>query len=116
MINKYKEINAQIKALEISKNDRIKALLISILASILILSGPIVLVVNLFIFKSYLKLLSFILATFIFLIFYLSEYFYLNTICDKKIKGKYIKYIIDLAIPSVIIYLTWIILLIKGVI
>ena len=116
MIKKYKEINSLIKSLEISKKDRIKALLISILASLIILSGPIILVINLFIFSGYLKLLSFIIATLVFFIFYLSEFFYLNTICDKTIKGKYIRYIIDLALPFIIIYLIWIILFIKGVI
>lgn len=116
MLKKYKEVTNQIAALNIKKGDKAKALILSIILSLIIASGPIILVVNLFVFTDYIRLLAFILATIIFMIFYLSEFFYLNIICDKSIKGKSICYLIDLALPFIAVYLVVIILMIKGVI
>ena len=117
MFKKYKEVSGLIDSIENSTKDKLKALILSILLSLIILIGPIILTINLYIITDYIKLLSFIVTTLIVLIFILSEIFYLNIICgDIKIKGKAICYLIDMALPTAICYGVYIFLIIKGVI
>ena len=116
MFKKYKEVSNLIDELNINGKDKLKAIILSILLSIIILIGPFILIINLFIFTDYLKLLAFMITTIIYLIFLLSEIFYLNIICDNKIKGKAICYLFDSALPFIFCYGVYLFLIIKGVI
>lgn len=115
MIKKYLEVTSNMKNMNINKKDKTKAFLLSLLLSLLIMMGPLILVVNLFLFITYFKLLVFLLGIIIFLIIFLREFFYLNFLYD-KIKNKVICYIFNLAIPFIIIFGVVIYFLIKGVI
>ncbi len=115
MFKKYKEVSNNMKNMNILKKDKAKALALSIILSLIIMVGPLILTINLFLFITYFKLLVFILGTIIFMIFFLSEFFYLNFLYD-KMKDKRICYLIDLAIPFIIIYGVVIFFMVKGVI
>lgn len=116
MFKKYKEVSNLIDQIEISGKDKLKAIILSIILSIIILIGPFILIINLFIFTDYIRLLAFLVTTIIFLTFILSEILYLNLICENKIKGKAICYLFDMRLPFIFCYGVYIFLVIKGVI
>lgn len=115
MFKKYKEVSNLIDLKNITKKDKIIAILLSVILSILILIGPIVILINLLIFVDYLKLIAFMITTLIALIMPLSECLYLNLIA-KDVKGKIYVILIDMIIPIILCYIVYIILIIVGVI
>ena len=53
MIKKYLEVTSNMKNMNINKKDKAKAFFLSLLLSLLIMMGPLILVVNLFLFIIY---------------------------------------------------------------
>ena len=103
MISKYESISEEINNLNIPLKKKLLTLLFSLLLSLLIVSGPITIIINLFIYVNLRKLLVLGLWFFFSLLIFLSYYFYLNGITQKKVKKLYYLYITNTAIVSFIL-------------
>ena len=105
----YKSIRNEFKGLNLSKKDKIIALIFAIILSFIIISGPLTIFINLLVQKRILNLLLFLIATTASVFIYLIFMFYYKFISDNKIKGLYYKALIDSLAFWIIIYIILII-------
>lgn len=116
MLKKYNEIQTLIKEINVPLKKKIAYLLFSILISLIIISGPLCICINLMIFRDFQKLISFLIATIIILFCLLIDYFYIKCIVKDNVKN--IRYVIltDTFALAIFIYLFLIIIYFIGVI
>ncbi len=101
----YKNIINNIKALNLTKKDKIISILASILFSLLIILGPLTILINLLVLTRYLTLLFILIALMVCLFVYLSFMLYYKFISDNKIKGIYFISLINSIIFWIIIFI-----------
>lgn len=101
---KYKEINEELKKLNIKFREKVFAFIGAILFSLLILSAPLALLINFGIFINYVYLLVLIGALLVIFIFFFAQVIYYNAISQGEIKGTYIVALGDTIIPAILIF------------
>lgn len=94
----YHSVYDEIDALDISVKEKMTAIILSFIVSLAIGIGPIAVCINCLIFNNFMRLFSFGIALFVFLICFLTDFLYLHTITKKRVSGLYHIWAIDGAI------------------
>lgn len=100
---KYKEINDELDKLNNTIKDKAISLIFSIILSILIISAPVAVLINLMIYKNYLKLIVFGIAILLIFAFFMIFNIYYSALSKGKIKKVYIIALGDTIIPAILI-------------
>lgn len=100
---KYKEINDELDKLNNTIKDKAISLIFSIILSILIISAPVAVLINLMIYKNYLKLIVFGIAILLIFAFFMIFNIYYYALSKGKIKKVYIIALADTIIPAILI-------------
>lgn len=103
MTSMYETISVEIENLNIPFKTKALTLLVSILMTLLIVSGPIALIINLMIYVNLRKLLVLGLWFFLSLFVFLCYYFYYTGITQKRVNRLYYIYITNTSIVSFIL-------------
>ena len=101
---KYKEINDELEKLNNTIKEKAISLIFSIILSILIISAPLAVLINLMIYKNYLKLIVFGIAILLIFAFFMIFNIYYVALSKGKIKKVYIVALADTIIPAIFIF------------
>ena len=114
MLDKYNEIQTLIKETNVSLKKKLCYALFSILISLIIISGPLCLCINLMILRDFQKILGFAIATIIVLFSALVDYFYIKCIVKDTVKN--IRYVVltDTFALAIVVYLILIFIYFMG--
>lgn len=115
MLKKRKEIISLYKACEIKSKKMIVVALTALIMSLIIMCGPIVFFINLYIFNSIRYFATFMVATFIALIYLLFNIFYYKGLTEGKVKQLYYIYLPYNFIVTIIIYIIYAYFRIRGI-
>lgn len=115
MLKKRKEISLEFSKINLETKNLILIALTSLIMSLLICSGPIVLCINLYIFNEIKYFACFLVATFIGLIYLLFNIFYYNGIAKGQVKRLYYIYLPYNIIGFILVYICYISLAVGGV-
>lgn len=115
MFKKYNAVSEKIKALQVPIQKKLLSISFAAVLSLLIVSGPICILINLMIFKDMQELLAFGIATMLIVFVLLINYFYLKCITDGKVEDLRIVYFTDTLISAFVIYGFLIVIYILGV-
>lgn len=116
MFKKYSDVIRELKNLDIKWSKKLLYACVSILISLIIVSGPICLFLNLMIFHDAQKLLGFAVATCLIIFVTLVHYIYLKSITNGNITNLKVVYLTDIFIFSIVVYMVLIFLFLLGVI
>ena len=116
MISRYKQINDEIDNLNLRIRDKLIAIVFSFIFGFLIISGPLAITINLFVFIDLIRLLVFIIGLLIILLFYITCRVYLKIITKNQIKGLNVIYVTDTFIFSIFVFGLFLLLILIGVI
>ena len=117
MFESYNKVSKRIDSLKTSKKDMAISFIFSFLLSLLIVSGPICILINLLIiFEDAQKIICFFLATTGVIFFFLFEYFYYKIITKDKVAGMKIILFTDTFIFAIVIYIILVLIYMIGVI
>jgi len=100
---KYKEINEQLKLINKSSKEKIIAFIFALFLSFLIISAPAAILINLAIYRNFLKLIIFVGALFLSFAYFMIQNIYYVAISNGEIKGVWIVAFADSIIPTIII-------------
>lgn len=95
IMERYNNCKLKIKEISSQTNNKLWIGISAFLLSLLIVSGPIVVLINCFIFNDYLNLILIGLGFCLYLIVILSRFFYFKTITKKDVCDMHIFYLID---------------------
>lgn len=98
---RYRACKEAIREMSLNTPHKIWIALASIALSVLIGIGPIILLVNCFIFNDYMNLVLIGILFFVYLIIYFSRVFYYKTITKKQIEDMKIFYLADAGICAI---------------
>jgi hypothetical protein len=112
----FKEVSRQIDSYNRTRKEKILAFICALILSLLVISAPVLLLINFGIYKNYLKLIVFIAANFFILVYFLIQYLYYNGITEGEVKGIWIVCLHDTIIPLILVYGLVIILFLVGVV
>ncbi|MDE7264295.1 MAG: hypothetical protein K2N64_06510 [Anaeroplasmataceae bacterium] len=98
---RYRACKESIKEMSIHTEHKIWIALASIALAAFIGIGPIILLVNCFIFNDYLNLVLIGIVCFIYLIIYFSRVFYYKTITKKQVEDMKIFYLVDAGVCAI---------------
>ena len=112
----YNMIRNECKTFDVAIKKKIGIAIFSLLVPLFIISIPTILLVNLLIFRDYVKLIAVGFGFLLILLFFLIKYFYDLGITEGKIKKVYIISIVNTLFMSVIVIITLIFLFSFGVI
>ena len=102
-MNKYKEINQELEKYNKSFKEKFFAFLIALLLSLLLISAPALILINLAIFRNYVKLIIFVGALFLIFVYFMIQVIYYNAITQGEVKKVWIVALGDTIIPAIII-------------
>ncbi|MGM9969509.1 MAG: hypothetical protein ACI35S_03830 [Anaeroplasma sp.] len=100
----YNEIVSQIDSLNISSKDKIKSFITAFLLSLLIISGPLAITINLLMYNNLLKLCVMSIASLFIILVFLCELFYLQGITNGKVDSLKTIIITDSFIVGFVVY------------
>ncbi len=114
----YKEINEsyQMEDDNLKFKNKFGIFIFSLLFSFMIISIPAIILINLLIFKDYVRLTAFFIALDIILFLYLFELFYDIGITKGKIKDIYVLPFTHIIFEAIVVFLIYIILILMEVI
>ena len=100
---KYKEINLKLDELNSTTKEKIICFIFSLILSLVLISAPIAILINLAIYRTYLKLIIFVGALLLIFAYIMIQSLYYSSLAKGKIKGVWLVAITDSIIPSIII-------------
>lgn len=115
MFKKYKEVSAQVRALQVPLSKRLLFIGFAVILSLLLVSGPICILINLMIFKDMQRLLAFGIATLLIALVFFIDYFYLKCVTENKVENLGVVYFTDTLIAAFVIYIFLLIIYFLGV-
>lgn len=95
IIERYNNCKLRIKEISSQTNNKLWIGISSFLLALLIISGPVVVLINCFIFNDYLNLILIGLGFCLYLVVILSRFFYYKTITKKEVEDIHIFYLLD---------------------
>ncbi len=95
IMERYNNCKSNIKEISSQTSNKFWIGVSAFLLSLLIISGPVVVLINCFIFNDYINLVLIGLGFCIYLVVILSRFFYFKTITKKEVSDMYIFYLID---------------------
>jgi hypothetical protein len=106
----YFNIQDEIDKLNISKKEKIIALLIAIGSGLAIVAGPIAIFANLMMFTNYQVTLAFLIALMVILFAFLVDFIYLHLITKRQVEGLYHVWSINVLIITFVVLIVCFIL------
>ena len=106
----YFNIQDEMDKLNISKKEKIIALLIALASALAIVAGPIAIFANLMMFTNYQVTLAFLIALMVILFAFLSDFIYLHLITKRRVEGLYHVWCIDVFIVTFVVLIVCFIL------
>ena len=101
---KFSEVSKKLDSYNRTKKEKIFAFIIALFLSLLVISAPLALLINFSIYKNYIKLIVFIAATFLIIVYFLIQYLYYKGITEGEVEGIWIVCLHDSIIPAIIVY------------
>ena len=112
----FEEVSRQIDSYDKTRKEKVLAFVCALILSLLVISAPVLLLINFGIYKNYLKLIVFIGASFFIFVYYLIQYLYYTGITEGEVKGVWIVCVHDTIIPLIVVYGLVLVLFFIGVI
>ena len=106
----YFNVQDEMDKLNISKKEKIIALLIALGSALLIVAGPIAIFANLMMFTNYQVTLAFLIALMVILFAFLSDFIYLHLITKRRVEGLYHVWSVDVLIVTFVVLIVCFIL------
>ena len=106
----YFNIQDEMDKLNISKKEKIIALLIALASALAIVAGPIAIFANLMMFTNYQLTLAFLIALMVILFAFLTDFIYLHLITKRRVEGLYHVWCIDVLIVTFVVLIVCFIL------
>lgn len=100
MTSHYNEVASKISNLNISMKEKIIIFFFSLFMALLIVIGPLTILLNLYIYVNFRKLMVIGVWLFLTLLFFLTDFFYLKGITKNKVNDLYYLYISNTCIAS----------------
>lgn len=100
---RYMACKAAVKEMSSQTPQKIWIGLASTLLSILVMLGPIVILINCFIFNDYMNLVLIGILICLYFIIFLSRIFYYKTITKKQVEDMHIFYLVDALICAILL-------------
>lgn len=113
MFKKYQEVKKQTEVVDFKKFSL--NLLFSLIMSLLIISGPLVLLLNLLMYNDFKRIIYFGIACLIVLLVFLTETFYYKNVSDEKIHNIEVVILTDTFIAAIIVFVVVLVLYFLGV-
>lgn len=115
MFKNYNEKLEEIRQLNVPFKKKALYFAFSLMLAIISVSGLMCIAINLFLFRDFQKILGFLIATFIVIIYLIYEVLYLKCLTNKQINGLSVIYVTNTFIVSIIVYMALILLFFMGV-
>lgn len=115
ILENYNSVTEAITNLNISKKKKALSLITAIIFALIIVSAPIAVCINLMIYNDYRKLLALLIATFIILLIFLIDVFYLKGITEGQVKHLECIYLSDTFFVAIVIYALLYVIFLLGV-
>lgn len=113
MFRKYASVKKQTEEVDFKKISL--NLLFSLFLSLLIISGPLVLLINLLMYNDFRRMIYFGIACLVVLLVFLTETFYYRNVTDKKIHNVEVVILTDTFIVAIIAFVVVLVLYFLGV-
>ena len=113
MFRKYASVKKQTEEVDLKKISL--NLLFSLFLSLLIISGPLVLLINLLMYNDFRRMIYFGIACLVVLLVFLTETFYYRNVTDKKIHNVEVVILTDTFIVAIIAFVVVLVLYFLGV-
>lgn len=113
MFRKYASVKKQTEEVDFKKISL--NLLFSLFLSLLIISGPLVLLINLLMYNDFRRMIYFGIACLVVLLVFLTETFYYRNVNDKKIHNVEVVILTDTFIVAIIAFVVVLVLYFLGV-
>ena len=115
MFKNYNEKLEEIRQLNVPFKKKALYFAFSLMLAIISVSGLMCIAINLFLFRDFQKILGFLIATLIVIIYLIYEVLYLKCLTNKQINGLSVIYVTNTFIVSIIVYMALILLFFMGV-
>ena len=100
---KYKEIDEKLDNFKRSLKDKIVCFIFAIFLTLLLVSAPAAILINLTIYRNYLKLIIFIGSLFLIFAYIMIQVIYYSALTKGEIKGIWLYSVTDSIIPAILI-------------
>ena len=106
----YSSVQDEIEALNVSKKNKLIALLLAIFSALFIVIGPITLFANLLMFTNLQVAFSLAIAVFVILFMGILDVIYLHLVTKRQIEGLYHVWVVDLLYITIVVFAVYFIL------